>query len=184
MKRRKSPLFKKRFKLRSSRSASNRPLRATVGQNSSSVQMACVPRGRCCFGTRGPQPPIGLCSRWTKLMSFLSFRVNQRSFQRRRRRRTTTTATTTTTTNKPFLIPRQQNLAVKKIQREKNDVLYTLMQRFEISRPRIRNLQKRIEMLRIRILIQTRFHLVKWLRNLDIAKTGKGIWKIAIIYGA
>ena len=27
----------------------------------------CVPRGRCCFGTRGQQRPIGLCSRWTKL---------------------------------------------------------------------------------------------------------------------
>ena len=25
----------------------------------------CVPRGRCCFGTRGPQRPIGLCSRWS-----------------------------------------------------------------------------------------------------------------------
>ena len=94
-----SAFLKLKLKLRSSRGESNWQLRATVGQNSSSVQMAsayhvgaavlahvarrvqlaaagyrgpkqqqrpnglCVPRGRCCFGTRGPQRPFGLRSR-------------------------------------------------------------------------------------------------------------------------
>ena len=66
------------LKLRSSRSASNRPLRATVGQNSSSIQMASA--CHVCAAVRGPQRPIGLWSRWTKLISskFLVHKLKKR----------------------------------------------------------------------------------------------------------
>ena len=42
----------------------------------SALNEASEPRGRCCFGPRGPQPPIRAAYRWTKLNS-LCFQVQE-----------------------------------------------------------------------------------------------------------
>ena len=57
------------LKLRSSKSSVQLAVAGYRGpkQQQQRPNGICVPRGRCCFGTRGPQRPIGLCSRWTKL---------------------------------------------------------------------------------------------------------------------